>query len=219
MLDGVEHSASTSTAMAADSFAHHLNSRNKKSNKSKKRFSDEQIKSLETIFEVETKLEPRKKLQLAREIGLQPRQVAIWFQNKRARWKSKQIEKEYNVLKASYDDLASQFETLKKEKQSLVVQFLTRLLSPHVTQLQKLQDMIGKNPREKTCFSRERLSDDDDDSSKKSDHFGIRQQTNLMDMVDPVDSSLTSPENWESFSSDSLFDDSNRTCQLWDFWS
>lgn len=85
-----------------------------------KRFSEEQIKSLEVIFQSETRLEPRKKVQLARELGLQPRQVAIWFQNKRARWKSKQLETEFNVLRQNYNDLASQFESLKKEKQTLV---------------------------------------------------------------------------------------------------
>ncbi|XP_010506683.1 PREDICTED: homeobox-leucine zipper protein ATHB-7-like [Camelina sativa] len=85
-----------------------------------RRFSDEQIKSLEMMFESETRLEPRKKVQLARELGLQPRQVAIWFQNKRARWKSKQLETEYNILRQNYDNLASQFESLKKEKQALV---------------------------------------------------------------------------------------------------
>ena len=85
-----------------------------------KRFSEEQIKSLEVIFESETRLEPRKKMQLARELGLQPRQVAIWFQNKRARWKSKQLEKEYDILRANYNNLASQFEIIKKEKQALV---------------------------------------------------------------------------------------------------
>lgn len=93
---------------------------NKKMNK--RRFSDEQIKSLESIFESETRLEPRKKVQVARELGLQPRQVAIWFQNKRARWKSKQIEQEYRILRDSYENLASQFEFLKKEKQSLLIQ-------------------------------------------------------------------------------------------------
>ncbi|CAH8387035.1 unnamed protein product [Eruca vesicaria subsp. sativa] len=95
----------------------------KKSNHNKnnqRRFSDEQIKSLEMMFESETKLEPRKKVQLARELGLQPRQVAIWFQNKRARWKSKQLETEFNILRQNYNDLASQFESLKKEKQALV---------------------------------------------------------------------------------------------------
>ncbi|KAL0896288.1 hypothetical protein Bca101_080249 [Brassica carinata] len=72
------------------------------------------------MFKSETRLEPRKKVQLARELGLQPRQVAIWFQNKRARWKSKQLETEYNILRQNYNDLASQFESLKKENQGLV---------------------------------------------------------------------------------------------------
>ncbi|XP_022738595.1 homeobox-leucine zipper protein ATHB-12-like [Durio zibethinus] len=102
--------------------------------KNKRRFSDQQIRLLESIFESETKLEPRKKLQLARELGLQPRQVAIWFQNRRARWKSKQIEQDYRTLRANYDNLASRFESLKKEKQSLVLQMqkLNELLKePH----------------------------------------------------------------------------------------
>lgn len=96
----------------------------KKKNKivNKSRFSAEQIKSLESSFESETRLEPRKKVQLARELGLQPRQIAIWFQNRRARWKSKQIENEYKILKDNYDNLASQFESLKKERQSLLIQ-------------------------------------------------------------------------------------------------
>jgi hypothetical protein len=96
----------------------------KKKNKNPKRFSDEQIKSLETMFETESRLEPRKKLQLARELGLQPRQVAIWFQNKRARWKSKQLEREYNKLQNSYNNLASKFESMKKERQTLLIQVL-----------------------------------------------------------------------------------------------
>ncbi|XVE58297.1 hypothetical protein DITRI_Ditri04bG0158900 [Diplodiscus trichospermus] len=102
--------------------------------KNKRRFSDEQIRLLESIFESETKLEPRKKLLLARELGLQPRQVAIWFQNRRARWKSKQIEQDYRTLRANYDNLASRFESLKKEKQSLILQMqkLSELLAePH----------------------------------------------------------------------------------------
>lgn len=95
--------------------------------KNQRRFSDKQIKSLESMFETESRLEPRKKLQLARELGLQPRQVAIWFQNKRARWKSKQIERDYSILRANYSSLASRFEALKKEKQTLLIQVLTDL--------------------------------------------------------------------------------------------
>lgn len=96
--------------------------RDKDKDKNQRRFSDEQIKLLETIFESETRLEPKKKLQLARELGLQPRQVAIWFQNRRARWKSKQIEQDFRALRAEYDSLASKFESLKEEKQSLLSQ-------------------------------------------------------------------------------------------------
>ena len=95
-----------------------------KKSKNKKRFSDEQVKYLEAVFESESKLEPRKKEEVAAELGMQPRQVAIWFQNKRARWKSKQIEQDYKALRDSYDNLTSKFESLKTEKQSLLAQVL-----------------------------------------------------------------------------------------------
>ncbi|KAL4575713.1 hypothetical protein LXL04_011797 [Taraxacum kok-saghyz] len=100
--------------------------RKKKKSKSEKnqtrRFSDEQIKSLESLFEMENKLEPRKKVEMATQLGLHPRQVAIWFQNRRARWKSKQVEHDYTSLKADYDSLAHRFESLKKEKHALIQQ-------------------------------------------------------------------------------------------------
>lgn len=94
----------------------------------KRRFSDEQIRLLESNFESDTKLEPRMKLQLARELQLQPRQVAIWFQNRRARWKSKQIEHDYKILRSNYDSLATRFESLKKEKDSLLAEVISILL-------------------------------------------------------------------------------------------
>ncbi|KAG8381080.1 hypothetical protein BUALT_Bualt06G0085100 [Buddleja alternifolia] len=94
----------------------------KKKSKVARRFNDEQIKSLESIFKLDTKLDPKKKFEIARDLELQPRQVAIWFQNKRARWKSKQIEQEYKVLKANYDHLYMQFDDMKREKQSLQMQ-------------------------------------------------------------------------------------------------
>jgi homeobox-leucine zipper protein len=121
MFDGGEYSPS---AIEPFSCLNSVTTSRKKKNKIKRRFSDEQIKSLETMFESETRLEPRKKMQLARELGLQPRQVAIWFQNKRARWKSKQLERDYSMLRANYNSLASRFETLKKEKQALAIQVL-----------------------------------------------------------------------------------------------
>jgi hypothetical protein len=89
----------------------------------KRRFTDEQIRSLESMFHAhQAKLEPREKAELARELGLQPRQVAIWFQNKRARWRSKQLEHDYAALRAKFDALQARVESLKQEKLALTTQ-------------------------------------------------------------------------------------------------
>ncbi|GMI64881.1 homeobox protein 16 [Hibiscus trionum] len=85
----------------------------------KKRLSVAQVKALEKIFEVETKVEPERTAKLAEEIGLQPRQVAIWFQNRRARWKTKQLEKDYGVLKANYETLKLDYNNLQQENDAL----------------------------------------------------------------------------------------------------
>ncbi|KAG9157179.1 hypothetical protein Leryth_004853 [Lithospermum erythrorhizon] len=53
-----------------------------KNSKNKRRFNDEQIKFLETMFEAKSRPELQMKQQLATRLGLQPRQVAIWFQNR-----------------------------------------------------------------------------------------------------------------------------------------
>ncbi|MQM04355.1 hypothetical protein Taro_037153 [Colocasia esculenta] len=81
----------------------------------KRRLNTEQVRTLERNFELGNKLEPERKMQLARALGLQPRQVAIWFQNRRARWKTKQLEKDYDVLKR-------QFEAVKAENDALQAQ-------------------------------------------------------------------------------------------------
>ncbi|KAL0373860.1 UNVERIFIED_CONTAM: Homeobox-leucine zipper protein ATHB-7 [Sesamum radiatum] len=219
MSDGVENSCMG-----------YLNTMTKKKKiKNKRRFSDEQIRSLEVMFESESKLEPKKKAQLANELGLQPRQVAIWFQNKRARWKSKHMEKEYTMLLANYNNLASQVETLKEENQSLL------------TKLQKLKsEMMGKSEGQIQETARNRISDhdgesdhtkarsleemhSDDDSSIRPELFGLDEENELLKLVEPAaaDSSLTSAEDWGSLDSDDLMNQPNdHDCyQWWDFWS
>ncbi|KAF5741015.1 homeobox-leucine zipper protein ATHB-54 [Tripterygium wilfordii] len=85
----------------------------------KRRLSATQVQFLERNFDLENKLEPERKLQLAKELGLQPRQVAIWFQNRRARYKNKQLEKDFDSLKSCYDKLKVDCDNLLKEKEIL----------------------------------------------------------------------------------------------------
>ena len=88
----------------------------------KRRLSFDQVRSLEKNFEIENKLEPERKMQLARELGLQPRQVAVWFQNRRARWKTKQLERDYEVLTSEYNRLKTDYDAVLQEKQDLQVE-------------------------------------------------------------------------------------------------
>ncbi|XP_042399271.1 homeobox-leucine zipper protein HOX4-like isoform X1 [Zingiber officinale] len=86
----------------------------------KRRLNAEQVRILEKHFEEENKLEPESKVRLADELGLHPRQVAVWFQNRRARWKTKQLERNYAALKASHDALRCDFDSLHRYNQSLL---------------------------------------------------------------------------------------------------
>ncbi|XP_013585413.1 homeobox-leucine zipper protein HAT5-like isoform X1 [Brassica napus] len=85
----------------------------------KRRLTHEQVHLLEKSFEKENKLEPERKTQLANKLGLQPRQVSVWFQNRRARWKTKQLERDFNLLKSSYDQLLSNYDSILKDNHLL----------------------------------------------------------------------------------------------------
>lgn len=92
----------------------------------KRRLSPCQVQFLQRSFDEENRLQPERKAQLAKELGLQPRQVAIWFQNRRAQFKTKQLEKEYSQLKDGYDKLKEQCDCLVKEKEQLKEEVINR---------------------------------------------------------------------------------------------
>ncbi|KAK9751221.1 hypothetical protein RND81_02G251100 [Saponaria officinalis] len=90
----------------------------------KRRLNMEQVKTLEKNFDLGNKLEPERKMQLAKALGLQPRQVAIWFQNRRARWKTKQLEKDYEVLKRQFDAIKADNDALLSQNQKLQAEIM-----------------------------------------------------------------------------------------------
>lgn len=112
MLDGYEDDTTTIEEYSGN---HHMGLSEKK-----RRLRVDQVKALEKNFELENKLEPERKTKLAQELGLQPRQVAVWFQNRRARWKTKQLEKDYGLLKSQYDSLRHNFDSLRRDNDSLL---------------------------------------------------------------------------------------------------
>ncbi|WCJ32212.1 Homeobox-leucine zipper protein family [Euphorbia peplus] len=86
-----------------------------KSNKNKKRLTEDQVRLLERTFTTNKKLEPELKLQLANELGVPPRQVAIWYQNKRARWKTQSLELDYNTLQVKLENALVDRRRLEKQ--------------------------------------------------------------------------------------------------------
>ncbi|XP_048127077.1 homeobox-leucine zipper protein HOX21 [Rhodamnia argentea] len=81
----------------------------------KKKLTSEQLEMLERSFQEEIKLDPDRKMRLSRELGLQPRQITIWFQNRRARWKTKQLERLYDTLKLEFDAVSREKLRLQEE--------------------------------------------------------------------------------------------------------
>ncbi|KZV49469.1 homeobox-leucine zipper protein ATHB-13 [Dorcoceras hygrometricum] len=115
----------------------------------KRRLNMEQVKALEKSFEMGNKLEPERKMQLARALGLQPRQVAIWFQNRRARWKTKQLEKDYDVLKRQFEALKLDNDALKSQNTKLQSQLLAlKGREPRV-----VSTAINLNKENEACWS------------------------------------------------------------------
>jgi Homeodomain/Homeobox associated leucine zipper len=90
----------------------------------KRRLGVDQVRALERHFELENKLDPDRKTRLAQDLGLQPRQVAIWFQNRRARSKTKQLERDFNKLKNRHDEILIECESLRRDRDDLSAQVL-----------------------------------------------------------------------------------------------
>ncbi|KAK6922753.1 Homeobox domain [Dillenia turbinata] len=101
----------------------------------KRKLSPEQVNMLEINFGSEHKLESERKDRLASELGLDPRQVAVWFQNRRARWKTKKLEEEFSKLKMVHENIVVE----KCQLESEVIK-LKEQLSEAEKEIQRLSE-------------------------------------------------------------------------------
>ncbi|KAF7140131.1 hypothetical protein RHSIM_Rhsim06G0203100 [Rhododendron simsii] len=85
----------------------------------KKRLTKDQVKLLEVSFGSNKKLEPERKLQLSRELGIPPRQIAIWYQNKRARLKTQSLELDHSAIQLRLEATSAEKKQLEKEVERL----------------------------------------------------------------------------------------------------
>ncbi|KAL8463826.1 hypothetical protein ACS0TY_033682 [Phlomoides rotata] len=85
----------------------------------KLRLTKEQSAFLEDSFKEHNTLNPKQKLALAKQLNLRPRQVEVWFQNRRARTKLKQTEVDCEYLKRCCETLTEENRRLQKEVQEL----------------------------------------------------------------------------------------------------
>ncbi|XP_073294048.1 homeobox-leucine zipper protein HAT22-like [Primulina huaijiensis] len=85
----------------------------------KLRLTKVQSALLEESFKIHSTLNPKQKQDLARELKLRPRQVEVWFQNRRARTKLKQTEVDCEFLKKCCETLTDENRRLQKELQEL----------------------------------------------------------------------------------------------------
>ncbi|KAL7255949.1 hypothetical protein ACSBR1_009974 [Camellia fascicularis] len=85
----------------------------------KLRLNKDQSALLEESFKLHSTLNPKQKQELARRLNLRPRQVEVWFQNRRARTKLKQTEVDCELLKKCCETLTDENRRLQKELQEL----------------------------------------------------------------------------------------------------
>ncbi|KAL9456895.1 hypothetical protein AB3S75_006015 [Citrus x aurantiifolia] len=99
----------------------------------KLRLSKEQSRLLEESFRHNHTLNPKQKEELATQLKLKPRQVEVWFQNRRARSKLKQTEMECEYLKRWFGSLTEQNRRLQREVEELRAMKVgpPTVISPH----------------------------------------------------------------------------------------
>ncbi|GLJ27381.1 hypothetical protein SUGI_0537430 [Cryptomeria japonica] len=96
----------------------------------KLRLSKQQSAILEDSFKQNSTLNPKQKQALGKQLNLRPRQVEVWFQNRRARSKLKQTEVDCEFLRKCYESLTDENRRLQEELAQLRSAKLAAASSP-----------------------------------------------------------------------------------------
>jgi homeobox-leucine zipper protein len=86
----------------------------KKKRKKYHRHTAEQIREMETLFKESPHPDEKQRQQLSKQLGLAPRQVKFWFQNRRTQIKAIQERHENSLLKTEMDKLRDENKSLRE---------------------------------------------------------------------------------------------------------
>ncbi|KAK8676517.1 hypothetical protein V6N13_142091 [Hibiscus sabdariffa] len=108
---------------AEDKLGNEENSNSSEQPLKKKRYhrhTARQIQELEAVFKECPHPDDKQRMRLSQELGLTPRQVKFWFQNRRTQMKGQQDRSENVLLRADNECLKSEFYRLQAELCKLV---------------------------------------------------------------------------------------------------
>nr|APR73264.1 homeobox protein 1 [Artemisia annua] len=92
-------------------------------NKKKKRYhrhTAHQIQEMEALFKENPHPDDKRRMRLSQELGLKPRQVKFWFQNRRTQMKAQQDRSDNTILRNDNDNLRNENSRLQNALRSLV---------------------------------------------------------------------------------------------------
>ncbi|XP_031255288.1 homeobox-leucine zipper protein ATHB-52-like [Pistacia vera] len=124
----------------------------------RKRLTQDQIRLLETSFNSNRKLQVDCKLELARRLGLLPRQVTIWYQNRRAREKIHTIELDHKTIQLELDSVLLENRRLEQEVCMLKhelnkVQQMLSVANPSITLLPSSTSQTNSSSPDNMIYS------------------------------------------------------------------
>ncbi|XP_004488485.1 homeobox-leucine zipper protein HAT14-like [Cicer arietinum] len=144
----------------------------------KLRLSKDQSAFLEESFKEHNTLNPKQKLALAKSLNLSPRQVEVWFQNRRARTKLKQTEVDCEYLKRCCETLTEENRRLHKELQELRAlktsnPFNMQLPATTLTMCPSCERVATNSTATSSVTTSATIKTSDDSTSKSNNNIGF----------------------------------------------